>query len=253
MDPATLIGLASGTLSLLKTMGIIKSSADRIGAETDSRVRALMRNDFNAGLSNLELAAHTDSAGERLLATTRALDHLRVAESQEGLPRHVNGLAAALLASFALRDGDLGAARLWSDKAVAHYDEAFRGLDRAAQRSVRLVRERPLWKRAGAAGAAGAGVAAGLGAGLGATVLGPVAPVVLLGLPQALRAMARRASTAVPSDEWLAELGQQGEAVHAVARTLGRDTSDNAVGLLLVRQGGLITDSRLVLAGSSAA
>lgn len=247
VDPVTLLTIASSTASLLKSMGVIKSSADRIAAETAQDVRALMRNDFNAGLSNLEIAAHTDFAHERADAIARALGHLRVAQAQEGLPRHITGLAGGILASFAVRDGDRGGARLWATKAVSHYDAAFRGLDRAAQRSVRIMRVAPTWGRAGVlGGAAGGGAASAAAAAAGLAVLGPVVP--LLAAPAAARALAGNASKAVPSDDWLGELGLQAQSVHTVARHLDLDPTGSAVGVRVVRQGGAITESAVILA-----
>lgn len=207
MDPGTLMQLASLGVEVLRATGLIEDSADRIAIETQEDVRAIMRKDFNAGMNALKLAAHTDREADRDEALVLARRHFLVAESHDGLPRHFQGLAAGLLASLAYRNRDRGAARMWANKAIDHYDAAFRGLDQSASKAIKVLNDLE-------------------------DLRGPYAPIFLIYYRERLR----QATAVIPSDDWLKELGQQAEAVHQLASELGVANGDSASGLELDRR-----------------
>jgi hypothetical protein len=237
VEPTIIIGLATGSVTLLRATGVLKTSADVITAETRDDVKALLRTHYNAGLGELELAGSTDLPDGRRRALHDAAGHLRLAASQDRLAPHFRGFAAAVLASLSWRDGDLGAARHWAAKATHHYDHAFRGLDRAAQRSVDALRRGRGWGKGGAA-----------------VVLGVMSPAAMLlgplGAPVAARKMAEQATRKLPSDRWISELIAQAGAVHVLAHELEVVVDDPAIGIQIERHGRVIVRSELVMAGS---
>lgn len=246
MEPTVILGLASATANLLRATGVLKTSADRIAAETSADVKSLLQLHYNAGLAELVLAGSTDSAAERERALGSAAEQLRLAAAQERLHRHLRGFAAGILASLSVRSGDRGGAQHWVRNAAEHYDAAFCGLDRAAGKAIRTLARAP--GRGSVLGRVpkswrGPAVAVG-----GNAVLGPVlGPVVL---PIAARKLAQSASRKLPSDEWLEELAAQAAAVHGLAREVNVPADCLATGLRLDRRQGLIVRSELLREGA---
>jgi hypothetical protein len=193
MDPVFL-PLLSGTVSVLRATGAIKTSADRIAAETNKQVRSLVREQLNYGLNALELAAHTDDPTRVEYYMSQAAEHMRRAAVHEGLPRHTRGFASAISAALAASGNDPGVARYWAAESLMHYEAAFHGVHRAATKAVDVQRNVPTLQLAAA-----------------------LVPLVGGG---ALHIRALAASQRVPSNSWVAELNSQADDAFRLAGEL---------------------------------
>lgn len=278
MEPVMIfLGVVNTSVTLAKAFGVITTEADRLAAQTHGDVRAILEKDFKSALSALRVAEVSTSAVARERASADAAREFRLAESQDRLQRHHRGFAAAVCAALSAREGDAGAARHWTKKAIDHYDAALRGIYRRAEDAARATGRIPgstttepvteasaetpeVDVTRSAAGAMGGAVTTGVIVSVGAAAL----PIVAVGAAIAPLAPAiakkgkgmwalRQAETLgkkVPGAGLIDALNDQALGVQALASELGVSTNGMAVQLVVqrMRRSPMVTEAKLVVA-----
>lgn len=203
---------ANTVVSLTRLAAGLQDNSRAILHGVSSDVRSLVEQRYRDALVELEVAGATSSATEREASLARAADHLRSAQGNPELSAVARAECAAILAILSAREGDESLARHWVVKAMEYHDVEFRALRDWA---VRLATREALWSPRSV-------VWSLLSPG------GPTAPLAHLGLEKWSRWRERKN---FPATEELEVWERHAQSVAALARLLGADTTDRAVGL----------------------